>query len=667
MPNNDKDITVGIHQVATGDGAKKTGDDIELLEEKTQAAKATAKGLRQELAKMDDISEETRKEVNRMADSFAAMAKRGNRAIERIKALGRQEDKVGVQSKDLGNGIYDAQKRIDDLGKSSGNAEQRLKGLERQQKRNNKAAEQTPVAMNRAGKSQRNMGLAALEASRAVEDMQYGIRGVINNIPQLLLFLGGSAGLTAAISLLVVGLAQLVPLLGDSSDAMKANADAADAAAKRKIKAARAEREAARELESQIARNKLTLDQEIESVLKSVRAIDEQTAARSRAFTAQQQIANVLLSRDIALINADDSLSDFEKVTAIIELKRQADEARRAAERQKLQDDFEDEKNKILAVDESLDQTADKRLQNIFRIQREIEAGVRGIEDLQQSLEETKRTFSESTIPALDKTLNTEAAKNTLKTFFDPFTNNGSFFAPDRDDFDSDDAFITEAKKFANNRDEGPGLKTTKSLLQSIEFQKQQIEKTEELIAAEKKRIEGLREDLKLEEEIREKAIASRNAQIEKSQKQIQLLKEQKAAAEELIKAEQSRDDALDAVRSRDAARKSLTSSTSGLIEDTREKLEESGASATQLQQLNERGEQLQKATAKAVEDGKIDVQEKTKLNAAAADFFRTAGQKDTELLNLITGYESNQRQLIKTINAMDQRMRSLESAQQSR
>ena len=39
-----------------------------------------------------------------------------------------------------------------------------------------------------------NLGRSALEASRAIEDLQYGIGGVVNNIPGLVSALGGGAG-----------------------------------------------------------------------------------------------------------------------------------------------------------------------------------------------------------------------------------------------------------------------------------------------------------------------------------------------------------------------------------------------------------------------------------------------------------------------------------------
>lgn len=59
-----------------------------------------------------------------------------------------------------------------------------------------------------------NAGAAVLEFSRAFEDAQYGIRGVLNNIPGLIAMLGGSAGLAGVISLVAVAGTQLWERLG---------------------------------------------------------------------------------------------------------------------------------------------------------------------------------------------------------------------------------------------------------------------------------------------------------------------------------------------------------------------------------------------------------------------------------------------------------------------
>ncbi len=65
--------------------------------------------------------------------------------------------------------------------------------------------------------------------SQAVEDAQYGLRGVLNNIPGIVMSFGGGAGLAGVVSLAAVGLNTLienVDLFGEK--AKKAKQDAAD-------------------------------------------------------------------------------------------------------------------------------------------------------------------------------------------------------------------------------------------------------------------------------------------------------------------------------------------------------------------------------------------------------------------------------------------------------
>jgi Cu/Ag efflux protein CusF len=70
----------------------------------------------------------------------------------------------------------------------------------------------TPILyghMNQLAGAKRNVGQAALEASRGIEDLQYGFGGIVNNIPSMVMAFGGGAGLTAAISLTAVAANQL--------------------------------------------------------------------------------------------------------------------------------------------------------------------------------------------------------------------------------------------------------------------------------------------------------------------------------------------------------------------------------------------------------------------------------------------------------------------------
>jgi hypothetical protein len=84
-----------------------------------------------------------------------------------------------------------------------------------------KVASTAATATAKAAGSTRNMGQAALETSRGLEDLQYGIGGVVNNIPSMVMALGGGAGLTAAISLGAVAVNQLAKNFGAVDPAAK--------------------------------------------------------------------------------------------------------------------------------------------------------------------------------------------------------------------------------------------------------------------------------------------------------------------------------------------------------------------------------------------------------------------------------------------------------------
>lgn len=72
-------------------------------------------------------------------------------------------------------------------------------------------------SIDNAGKSTINWGRSVYIASQGLEDLQYGIGGVLNNIPMLVTSLGGGLGLAAGISVVSVGINQLIKHWGDLS------------------------------------------------------------------------------------------------------------------------------------------------------------------------------------------------------------------------------------------------------------------------------------------------------------------------------------------------------------------------------------------------------------------------------------------------------------------
>jgi uncharacterized protein (UPF0335 family) len=130
-----------------------------------------------------------------------------------VSAIQREERALEALQMELRAGaitVDEFDRRSDELVKSlemlRGAQDEAASSADRVAKAHGRAASEA----GRAARGTADIGRAALEGSRALEDLQYGIGGVVNNIPSLTMALGGGAGLTAAISLVAVGIAQLV-------------------------------------------------------------------------------------------------------------------------------------------------------------------------------------------------------------------------------------------------------------------------------------------------------------------------------------------------------------------------------------------------------------------------------------------------------------------------
>ena len=103
--------------------------------------------------------------------------------------------------------------------------ERRISALTRAQEREAQAAEKVARSSNQldrnsqqATRSVKNMGQGALQAAYFFDDLQYGIKGILNNIPGLVIGFGGGAGLAGAMSLAVLAGAKLYEWIGKTED-----------------------------------------------------------------------------------------------------------------------------------------------------------------------------------------------------------------------------------------------------------------------------------------------------------------------------------------------------------------------------------------------------------------------------------------------------------------
>ncbi|QWP21070.1 hypothetical protein [Akkermansia massiliensis] len=109
----------------------------------------------------------------------------------------KKEIEINLKSTLDGKGVEEAKQKIDSL---------------------NKSTDQLDKGSQKATKSTKNMGQGALQAAYFFDDLQYGIKGILNNIPGLVIGFGGGAGLAGALSLATLAGAKLYEWLSSTEE-----------------------------------------------------------------------------------------------------------------------------------------------------------------------------------------------------------------------------------------------------------------------------------------------------------------------------------------------------------------------------------------------------------------------------------------------------------------
>ena len=203
-----------------------------------------------------------------------------------------------------------------------------------------------------------NAGMAMLMFSQGLEDAQYGIKGVLNNIPPLVMAMGGSAGLAGAVSIAAVSLTALSKAFAKLNQdqvlaegnakrlttyterSAKANQDAEDAGRKqadacreqftlmdlkreydqqeltRKEKLAAAEREIQMaQLERLNGSERMQKEHELTTRAERERLAAEETAAQRQAEVDAKKLAEIRTRQQEALA----MLKEYEAMKALAE------------------------------------------------------------------------------------------------------------------------------------------------------------------------------------------------------------------------------------------------------------------------------------------------------------------------------------------------------------
>jgi hypothetical protein len=153
-----------------------------------------------------------------------------------------------------------------------------------------------------AGQAGKNGALGFLAFSQAVEDAQYGVRGVLNNIPQMVMGFGGGAGIAGALSLAAVagygayrafnklsGIDEMEQWAKDNAKATEAFT-AALKQAQAETRALQAAQDAANALGGRSMREDAKLSNELGIDESKYADIERKAAAAARARAAQDAI-----------------------------------------------------------------------------------------------------------------------------------------------------------------------------------------------------------------------------------------------------------------------------------------------------------------------------------------------------------------------------------------
>jgi hypothetical protein len=204
----------------------------------TSKAQAPLEGLKGGLADAGGAAEILDKRIERLTNDMESLSKaivsgKGNTAAykEQMRRLSDEMDAlegttkgVSTASGQLDTHVQKLKTDITQLtsailsGKGNTNLyRQQLNRLTMEMQALESSAGRAHGSFTRIGTASRsgargatNFGQAALESSRALEDLQYGINGVVNNIPSLVMALGGTAGAAGAASLAAVAVNQIV-------------------------------------------------------------------------------------------------------------------------------------------------------------------------------------------------------------------------------------------------------------------------------------------------------------------------------------------------------------------------------------------------------------------------------------------------------------------------
>ena len=216
-----KEIEITLKSSFDAKGVEEARKQIESLKNagnSSSGGKATADEQSKAAEKEVQAEERRQKKAKEAADAIEQARRREKAALEELVAELEQYQAVLQKATQLENhpDRLKALKNIQEL-------ERRIAALTKAQERQAQSAEkvaQSSKQLDRnsqqATRSVKNMGQGMLQVAYFMDDVQYGIKGILNNIPGLVMGFGGGAGLAGAVSIAVLAGAKLYEWMGNT-------------------------------------------------------------------------------------------------------------------------------------------------------------------------------------------------------------------------------------------------------------------------------------------------------------------------------------------------------------------------------------------------------------------------------------------------------------------
>lgn len=274
-------------------------------------------GLRFEVSEQG--ADQTKQKVAGVEEQLHQVAQASDALTEAIAGGNSKEQQTAFGK--VESSVKDLRKEVRGLRTDNKALQRHNKRLLDDLKKVERGAKGAANEIKKKGKASKNAGLAVLEGSRALEDLQFGIRGVLNNLPQLVQHMGGGAGLAGVVSIVAVSLTVLLPLffdLGAEMEKAKRKSDEMAASLLQLEERMRSQADTARDrsFAESLEKERALIELQNKELRTSLNLVEARADAQRRITAAQNDALRTEISAS--------DLPDAEKAIALANLESAA-------------------------------------------------------------------------------------------------------------------------------------------------------------------------------------------------------------------------------------------------------------------------------------------------------------------------------------------------------